>query len=303
MSEAVLAVVGADGTLGRLLAARLGARGVNLRCPEARDDHPVAALADADVVVHAGGPRVRPGLGWADYFREHVGVTSTVVRSMRPGARLVHLSSTAVFGARGRDGGLLGPATREAPTAFPSAAYASAKLAAEMAARAMGAARGLEVTVLRPSMVYGPGVDSAVASIARLAGRGVSLRLSPAAARQHLLHVELLVRAVSQAAIRPAVALPLVVADPFVLTNADLAPRSGRGLTLLLEVRTAAAASQVLARAVGAGSLTLDALAVLGIDNEFDVSPTFRALDIDPRDFRRETTFDPYWTGPEASKP
>jgi len=293
-SSASLAVVGADGTLGRILTARLGARGVNVRCPDPRDDQPVAALSDVDVVVHAGGPRVRPGLGWADYFREHVGVTTTVVRSMRPGAHLVHLSSTAVFGARGEK---VGPASREAPTAFPSAAYASAKLAAETAARALGAARGLEVTVLRPSMVYGPGVDSALSSIARLSTRGLSLRLSPASVRQHLVHIELLVRAVSQATLRPAVALPLLVADPFVLTNADLVPRGG-GLPFALDLRAASAASEVLSRVAFGGSLTLDALAVLAIDNEFDVAPTFRALDFDPHDFRRGTTFDPYWESP-----
>lgn len=295
MRASSLAVAGADGTLGRVLTARLGARGVQVRCPDPRDDRPLPELADADVVVNAAGPRVRPGLGWSDYFREHVGVTTTVVRSMRPGARLVHLSSTAVFGARGET---VGPTSREAPTAFPSAAYASAKLAAETAARALGAARGLEVTVLRPSMVYGPGVDSALGSIARALRRGVVLRLTPASLRQHLAHIELLVRAVSRAATVPPVALPLVVADPFVLTNADLTPIGGRGVPLWLDVRAAEAGRTLLERVLGVASLTMDALAVLAIDNEFDVAPTWRALRIDPSDFRREVTFDPYWAEP-----
>src|SRR5271165_930490 len=157
-----VAVVGAAGTLGAYIAGRLGATPVELRCPDPRDECVVPELHDADVVVNVGGPRVRNGLGWEDYFREHVGVTSRVARSMRRGTHLVHVSSTAVYGARGR---LLGPASREAPTLFPFPAYACAKLAAETTARALCAERGVRVTVLRPSMVYGPRVDSALTTL------------------------------------------------------------------------------------------------------------------------------------------
>src|SRR5438105_11166564 len=129
-----VAVVGTGGTLGARVAKRLQAPPLELRWPDPRARRLVPELADADVVVNLSGPRVRAGLGWADYFREHVGVTAAVVRSMRPGARLVHVSSTAVYGARGER---LGPSSFEAPTLFPSPAYACAKLAAEAIARAL----------------------------------------------------------------------------------------------------------------------------------------------------------------------
>jgi nucleoside-diphosphate-sugar epimerase len=289
-----LVCVGARGTLGGLLVQRLGARGIEIRCPDPGDERGVPELADADVVVNVGGPRVRPGLTWVDYFREHVGVTTTVVRSMRPGARLVHVSSTAVYGARGT---LLGPGAREAPTRFPSIAYACAKLAAEAIARTSGVERGLVVRVLRPSMVYGPGVDSALDTIRRLHRRGVRLRLRPERVRQHLLHVDLLVHAVERA-VTGAVdrgERPLALADPVVVTNADLAPQASRWPAIDVDVSAAAALHDRWARTLGLAPGALEALAVLGLDNEFDVEPMVRVLRVDAGAFSRAATFDAYW--------
>ena len=194
------AVVGTGGAIGARVAEHLQARPVDFRCQDPRSDRAVPALADADVVVNLGGPRVRPGLGWGDYFREHVGVTAAVVRSMRSGARLVHVSSTAVYGARGEK---LGPSSREAPTLFPSPAYACAKLAAEATARALAFERGIEIAVLRPSMIYGPGVDSALSTLRRLHRQGVAVRLVPTAVHQHLVHIDLFLGVIACACTRP----------------------------------------------------------------------------------------------------
>ena len=72
-----------------------------------------------------------------------------------------------VYGARGA---LLTTDDIEAPARFPAPAYACAKLAAEAEVRTLSRARGVHVTVLRPSMVYGPSIDSALESVLRLAG-------------------------------------------------------------------------------------------------------------------------------------
>src|SRR5215472_8580966 len=128
MTPSSVTVVGSSGTLGARLATRLGARPVDLRGTDPRDTAPVPAIAEARVVVNAGGPRVRPGLDWEDYAREHVGLAARVVRSMRAGSRLVHLGSTAVYGARGC---MLDAGAPEAPECFPMPAYACAKMAAE----------------------------------------------------------------------------------------------------------------------------------------------------------------------------
>ena len=286
-------VVGKGGTLGAALAERLDADALELRMPDPTNDEVVPEIARADVVVNAGGPRVRPGLGFADYFREHVGVAGRVVRSMRAGTHLVFLSSTAVFGAR--SGPPLSPTTPEAPTLFPSAAYACAKLAAETTTRALARERDVRVTVLRPSMVYGPGIDSALESVRRLRGRGLSLRFTPGRLRQHLVHIDLLVAAVAHAASQapPQSDRILLAADPFVLTNDDLV--LGGGAPIVLPVDLADVAGHML------GGLGIDApslvetLSVLAIDNEFDSRTLFTELDLDPATFARERTFDRYY--------
>jgi nucleoside-diphosphate-sugar epimerase len=261
-----------------LLVERLRLEGIEVRAPDPDEARPVAAVEKADVVVNVSGPRVRPGFGWADYFREHVGGAAQVARSMSVGTHLVHISSTAVYGARG---GQIPAGAVEAPTRFPSAAYACAKLAAEVQVRALAADRGFCLTVLRPSMVYGPSVDSALASIRRLASRGLHLRLVPGEVRQHLLHIDLFVEAIQRAVSgpMPSTTRVLDVADPFVLTNADLIPLR-RGLPVLVPVGRL---------------LRLETLAVLGIDNVFDPAPAYAALGIDATEFARERTFDPYW--------
>ncbi len=296
--SAEVTVVGANGTLGRLFVERLGARGLDLRCPDPRDEVKVAELADARVVVNAGGPRVRPELGWGDYFREHVGVTANIARAMPRGGHLVHISSTAVYGARGA---LLDAESPEAPTLFPSPAYACAKLAAETTARAIGRERGVDVSVVRPSMVYGPGIDSALDTIRRLASRGVALRLSPSTLRQHLVHVDLLVAIVEALARGGARAhganSAYLAADPFVLTNDDLQPRGGRALPLPVPVRAAATTHRRWLGTLGVAPGALEALAVLALDNVFDSAPTLRALGIDVDRFAKARTFDRYWGG------
>jgi nucleoside-diphosphate-sugar epimerase len=274
-------VVGCKGTLGALLVDRLGAPGIEVRVPDPTQDRTIEELADADAVINVAGPRVRPGLEPTDYFREHVGAAARVARSMREGAHLVHVSSAAVYGARR---GAVAPGAIASPTLYPSAAYACAKLAAEGEARAHAEGRGVALSILRPALVYGPSVESGLASILRLASRGARIRLLPAQVRQHLLYIDLLVEAIARAATGPKPASPRVldVADPFVLTNADLAPR-GLGVPIPLPV------------GARLGPLFPEALAILGIDTVYDPAPTFAALGIDPSRFSRARTFDPYW--------
>lgn len=284
-------VVGKCGSLGAAIAGRLDCPAIELRATDPLDASRVDEIVRADVLVNASGPRVRPGLGWADYFREHVGVAARVIRSMRPGAHVIHISSCAVYGARGA---LLATDAHEAPTLFPSPAYACAKLAAETLVRALGRSRGVRVTVLRPSMVYGPGIESALDSILRMSSRGLSLRFTPARVRQHLVHVELFLDAVRSATTRPPDdERVLILADPFVLTNSDLAPRAGLPMIVPLG---AALAAHTLATRLGLTPPATEALAVLAMDNEYAWRPAFDALALDPDLYARERTFDPYWS-------
>jgi nucleoside-diphosphate-sugar epimerase len=283
------------------LCERLGARGVDRRHPGERIGDFDAEIEAGDVVVNVGGPRVRPGLGWADYLREHVGLSSLVARSMRPGTHLVHVSSAAVYGAQ--PGGVIDAKTTEAPALFANPSYAWAKLSGELAARAIGHERGVRVTVVRFPDVYGPGVESVVDTLLRYARRGLRLELTPRAMRRHMLHVTLLVRAMERlVAIGPVRGRPLIVADPFVLTNAEINAairrRSPRGASIPVPLDRAEA---LLRRWPGFPERDappqLAALAVLGQDNAFDWRDAFSALGMDAAEFARERTFDAYVQG------
>ena len=291
-------VVGARGALGALLVEKLGATGLELRSPIPRSpdassgDARIPEVFDASLVINASGPRVRSELGWADYFREHVGTSARIARSMRPGAHLVHISSTAVFGARRAR---IDASTPEAPTLFPSPAYACAKLAAEAIVRAICHERAVSLSVVRPSMIYGPGIDSALETIRRLSRRGIGLRLTPRDGRQHLVHFDVVFAAISRLVqLGPLTLKPLILADPFVLTNRDIERRSALALTV--PVRDAASFNRGWQRVTSTTPPSLvETLAVLGLDNTFDAQSAFSLLKLDAASFRKSETFDPYW--------
>jgi nucleoside-diphosphate-sugar epimerase len=289
------AVIGSDGALGALLLTGLGARGVRLRHPAENLDAHVSEIAAADFVVNASGPRVRPKLGWDDYLREHVGTASAVARAMRPNSHLVHFSSAAVYGARG---GRILAESPEAPMLFPNPSYAWAKLAGELAVRAICRERGVGLTVLRPAMVYGTGVTSAIDSLASLARKGVRIDLRPASVRQHCLSNALLVAILERLAERGPQERTFIACDPFVFTNGDLdaAMRAKHGgLALPAPLPWAEA---LLRRWPGFPDRdapgALAAFAFLGLDNEFDWHDTLSSLEIEAAPFARAHTLDPY---------
>jgi UDP-glucose 4-epimerase len=298
----VRVVVGADGALGKALVTALGAHGVGLRHPSERLDERLPELTEADVVFNVSGPRVRPGLGWADYLREHVGTSVAVARSMRPGGHLVHFSSAAVYGA---SPAVIRAETPEAPRLFPNPSYAWAKLAGEHAVRAIARERGLGLTVLRPTMVYGVGVTSALDTILSLAQRGVRLSLRPAGGRQHGLSLDLLVAILEGLAARGPQEIVLLACDPFVFANRDLEAAVAarhRGLAVPAPVNVAEALLRrwpMFPDREPPGVLA--AFAFLGLDNEFDWRHALRSLAIDAGQFSRERTLDPYLSGQSAA--
>jgi nucleoside-diphosphate-sugar epimerase len=284
-----VAWVGADGALGQALAPALGAHPVSLRCPDLGDDRPVAGLEGFDVVIHAAGPRVHPGLGWGDYLREHVGTVERVARSMRAGTHLVLVSSAAVYGSgRGR----VGTWTPTRPDTFPVPAYAWATLAAEHAARALASERRLSLTVLRPSIIYGPGAGGVILRLRDLARKGVVVELVPAATQQHLLHIALFQRVLEGLMARAAPESPelYLVADPFVVATADLnaayAAAGPRVPRVPVPIGLLAGGLRIWQRRSGKdGPGPLAVAAMLGLDNVYDAAPCFVRAGVDPGEF------------------
>jgi 2-alkyl-3-oxoalkanoate reductase len=167
MASLWVAITGAAGFLGVHLARGFEARGarvlplvriVESRSPAgARPLEPVlstpAELAGVDVVVHAAAVRHRHGVDAGAYRVSNV---ELVERAMRASAearvrRFVLISSVGVYGYPSRL-----PVTEQHPYA-PRTLYAATKVEAEMRARKAARELGLELCILRPTIVYGPG--------------------------------------------------------------------------------------------------------------------------------------------------
>lgn len=103
--------------------------------------------------------------------------------------RFVFLSSVKVHG-EGTTGA--GPLTAEAELC-PADAYARSKLEAEKALLELAAKTGLEVVIVRPPLVYGPGVTANFHSMMVWLNRGVPLPLGAIGNRRSLVALDNLV--------------------------------------------------------------------------------------------------------------
>jgi nucleoside-diphosphate-sugar epimerase len=306
----VIAVVGADGTVGSVLAGALGAGRVVYRDPRPGETSIGEAdelLRSAAVVINASGFRVRPGLGAADYRRTHADAVARLVPRLSPGALLVQISSASVLGRDptrplGND-----PAGR--PGTFGCPAYALAKKEAEDVARGAAASRGLQIALVRPAVLYGPEPDGMIGTLLTLGKKGLLLRLVPSGHRHHLCSFPLLVEAIGRIArTGEGIEPPLIVADPFVVTSAEIAAairvlhRPGIAIPFpaglgggLLRLLPRAASPRLDLRTWG------EILGILALDTVYDPSETYRLLGIDPSRFSRERTWERLVRGQEAA--
>jgi UDP-glucose 4-epimerase len=99
--------------------------------------------------------------------------------------RFIYLSSIKVNGESTPPGK---PFT-SGDTPNPGDAYGQSKWEAEQALFQLGAETGMEIVVIRPPLVYGPGVKANFASMMRWVKRGVPLPLGQVANRRSLVFV------------------------------------------------------------------------------------------------------------------
>jgi nucleoside-diphosphate-sugar epimerase len=300
-----IAVVGADGFLGGCLAdAFAGKRIVYGPCQNG-DVHVSAAqelLQQADIVINAGGFRVRPGCTYADYQRSHQGATAAIVPCIRRDALLVHISSASVLGSAKTQ--KLGAQAIPNPKTFPAPAYAMAKLEADRFVEQAAAAHGFRVIFIRPAVVYSPNGAGMIETMIRLAKRGVTLRLYPRSARHHLCHTSLLVdvfrRVIEQSDRLPHLSC-FIAADPYTITNRELEAMIQRHLPGKRTVvpMPVGLMSAVLKRTFHSRIPKLDLktwgeiFGVLNYDTEYDPSDTFTALGLNPSRYSMEKTLEP----------
>jgi nucleoside-diphosphate-sugar epimerase len=121
------------------------------------DDLPAlrSLVEGAGTVVHLAGP-ASVAASFADpieYARVHVAGTATVLEACRASTvrRLVYVSSAELYGLPERN-----PVGEDHPLR-PRSPYGAAKLGAEALVQSFASVLGIQVVILRPFSVYGPG--------------------------------------------------------------------------------------------------------------------------------------------------
>ena len=203
-------VTGATGFTGGHLAAALASRGCEVRTLVRDATRLPASLARAGVAIVAGDLRDREALDRAtanvdvvyhiaaiyrqaglphDAYRE---INATAVRRLIEAAahngvqRVVHCSTVGVHGDVDHP-----PANEEAPLK-PGDIYQVTKLEGEALAREAASQLGIEVTIARPSGIYGPG-DRRLLKLFRGVARRSWITIGSGEIYYHLTYIDDLV--------------------------------------------------------------------------------------------------------------
>jgi len=162
------------------------------------------AVADQHYVFHTAG-KVSDWGKRCDFFKTNVGGTENLLAACRKNSvkRLVHISSLTVLGLP-RDGALINENTPITKT--PKDPYSASKLAAEVLARAAHGQNGLEVTIIRPGVIWGEGDVTILPRLARLLLNGRLVYIGSAENTLALSHVDNLCHGIIQAATTPGAA-------------------------------------------------------------------------------------------------
>jgi nucleoside-diphosphate-sugar epimerase len=241
-------VVGAGGFIGRALCPHLAARGhrviAGLRRGVAAGTPPVAAveprllgevlpgrdwssaLAGVDIVVHLAQQAHRPAAGGA-LAGEPAAAAALARGAAQAGVRrLLYMSSIKAMGEETTPGKRF--CAGDAPQ--PDDAYGRAKLATERALAETAAESGLGLVILRPPLVYGPGVGGNFRALMRLAGSSLPLPFAALDNRRSLIFLDNLVDLAAAAALHPeAAGRVLLAADGADLSTPALIRILARG--------------------------------------------------------------------------
>lgn len=223
----MILVTGASGFVGSALLRRLAADGPDVRAVyrSARTQPPAgvqqvlvgdlgpeldwrAALESVVVVVHAAA-RVHVMRDTAadpldEFRRTNVAGTLNLARQAAAAGvrRFVFISSVKVHGESTLPGHPF--SERDAPA--PQDAYGQSKLEAEQGLLSMAQATGMELVIVRPPLVYGPGVRANFQSLMRAVAKGLPLPLAALDNRRSLVGLDNLVDLIVTCVDHPAAA-------------------------------------------------------------------------------------------------
>jgi len=222
-----LLVTGATGFVGRFLSRRLLSEGLSVRGTLLASESPSSLIAGVEPVI------VEPLDGSTPWSHALTGINTVIHLAARvhimddPSAdplaefqkvntegtsqlayeaakagvkRLVFVSSIKV---NGEESPL--PYIESSP-AQPTDPYGISKWEAEQTLRHIEAETGLEVVIVRPTLVYGPGVKANFLNMMKIISRGIPLPLASITNGRSLVYVGNLVDALATCAMHPAAA-------------------------------------------------------------------------------------------------
>jgi nucleoside-diphosphate-sugar epimerase len=246
----VLLLTGATGFVGRALIRRFVTDGVEMRAA-VRVPSPVvhvpqvvvsdlskgtdwsAAIAKVGVVVHSAARvhvmRETAPDPLAEFRRVNVDGTIRLAEQAASAGvrRFVFISSIKVNG----ETTLPGRPFTESDQPAPADPYGVSKHEAEQALFTLGVATGMEVVVVRPVLVYGPGVKGNFRRMLQWVARGVPLPFGAVENKRSLVAVANLVDLIATCVRHPAAAGEVFfVSDGEDLSTPDLLRRTGVAL-------------------------------------------------------------------------
>jgi dihydroflavonol-4-reductase len=196
--DSVSALVRTDGPAAEALAKA----GVTVVIGDLRDPQALAtATGGVEVVYHIAATYRQAGLGDEVYRAVNAQAVNDVIEAAaRNGARrVVHCSTVGVHGDVEHP-----PADEEAPLR-PGDVYQVTKLEGEQLARAAAARVGIEVTIARPTGIYGPG-DRRLLKLFRGVARRRWITLGTGEIFYHLTFIDDLVDGLRLCGTQPAAA-------------------------------------------------------------------------------------------------
>ena len=213
-----VAVTGAGGFVGATLLPALAAAGHRAVPLPLRDVAEVRISEQTDTVVHLAALAHRRA---GDLHQVNVELAEKVGRAAAAaGARMIFMSTVKVHGEQSD-----APFT-EASAIKPQDPYAESKARAEESLRRIA---GLRLTVLRPPLVYGPGVKANFRALMGAVARGIPLPLAAVENRRSVLYAGNLAAAVIGCIAQPKDATWLV-SDGAPLSTPELCRRIGAAL-------------------------------------------------------------------------
>lgn len=236
MVERVL-VTGASGFVGKALCASLMGKGIQVRgmvrsgtvvkgveavkVKDIADTSPsewASILSGVDVVIHCAAlvHQMEPDddEAWAKYNRVNAQATSSLaIAAVGSGVkRLIFLSTIKVLGEYSMPGHAFG----SHDPASPNDAYARSKWKGEQAIRDVARGSSMDFVIIRPPLVYGPGVGANFQALTRLVSARIPLPLGALDNRRSLVSVDNLTDLVIR-----CVDYPSAISDVLLVSDGD----------------------------------------------------------------------------------